>query len=191
MYRDTDKLVFPLKLLKNNSNVTLNFNEHYSEKAGKKEINWGVHMGIDIKTPAETKVFSIGRGVVVYSKIHAGELSPEGKILKRNWGGIVIIAHQNPKNKKTFYSLYGHLGKRFVKKGDFVELGEMIGTIGKSMTESNGIWEDEHLHLAIYVGPFHERVLPGYYKKEKKNTKLIYWKDPISFIKRYNRKGSI
>lgn len=190
--RDTEKLILPLAKI-NKNDIALKFNEHFIEETpGKKEIDWGMHMGIDIKSPFETKVFSIGRGVVVYSKLHAGEFSPKGKkILKRNWGGIVIIVHQNPKNKKFFYSLYGHLGKRYVKKGDFVEMGEMIGTIGKAMTESNGIWENEHLHLAIYVGPFHERVLPGYYKRGNKITKLLYWKDPMSFIKRYNRKGSI
>lgn len=188
--RNAAKLILPLANI-NQNNVILKFNKQFIEKGGKKEIDWGIHMGIDIKSPAETKVFSAGRGVAVYSKLHAGEFSPKGKILKRNWGGIVIIAHQNPRNKKIFYSLYGHLGKRYVKKGDFVEMGEMIGTIGKAMTESNGIWEDEHLHLAIYVGPFHDRVLPGYYKKEDKNTKLIYWKDPVSFIRRYNKQGSV
>lgn len=147
---------------------------------------WGIHLGIDIGVLAGTEVFSAGRGVVVYSKLHPGEFSPDEKILKRNWGGIVIIAHKDIKKKKIFYSLYGHLGKRYVKKGDSVEIGELLGTIGKSMTESNGIWEDEHLHFAIYDGPYHAKVLPGYYNKDADLENLKYWKEPLEFIKKYN-----
>jgi len=147
---------------------------------------WGIHLGIDIDAPVGTEIFSIGRGVVVYSKLHPGEFAPDGKKLKRNWGGIVIVAHKNIKNKKIFYSLYGHLGKRYVKKGDPVKIGELLGTAGKSMTESNGIWEQEHLHFAIYSGPYQSKVLPGYYNKEEDIKNLKYWKEPLAFIKKYN-----
>lgn len=178
-YRNTPRLTLPLGDIKN---ISSDFRQRnaYDKKY------WGIHLGIDIEVPVGTEVFSAGRGVVVYSKIHPGVFSPEGKILKRNWGGIVIIAHKNLKEKKIFYSLYGHLGKRYVKKGDTVEIGELIGRIGKSMTESNGIWEDEHLHFAIYDGPYHAKVLPGYYKEEEKNTNLKFWQDPFDFIKKYN-----
>ncbi|HEX7586307.1 MAG TPA: M23 family metallopeptidase [Patescibacteria group bacterium] len=178
-YRNTPKLNMPLKKMEK---VLALFGESnfFDNK------NWGIHLGIDIGAAADTEVFSIGRGVVVYSKLHPGEFSPEGKILQRNWGGIVIIAHKNLKEKKIFYSLYGHLGKRYVKKGDSVEIGKLIGLIGKSMTESNGIWEDEHLHFAIYDGPYHAKVLPGYYNEGEKNTQLSYWKEPLDFIKKYN-----
>lgn len=151
---------------------------------------WGTHLGVDIDAQADTKVFSIGRGVIVYSKLHPGEFSGDGKIIRRNWGGILIIAHKNPKNKKVFYSLYGHLGKRYFKKGDPVEMGELIGTVGKSMSESNGIWENEHLHFAIYEGPYHEKVLPGYYKESIDTAKLEYWQNPIKYIRNYSRNFS-
>ena len=178
-YRNTPKLSFPLKEMQN---ITDDFRQRnvYDKKY------WGIHLGIDIGAAADTEVFSIGRGVVVYSKIHPGEFSPDGKIIKRNWGGIIIIAHKNLKEKKIFYSLYGHLGKRYVKKGGGVEIGELIGKIGKSMTESNGLWDQEHLHFAIYDGPYHAKVLPGYYNEEEKNTRLAYWQDPLDFIEKYN-----
>lgn len=178
-FRNTPKLSFPLKETENISSV-------FQERNIFDKRFWGIHLGVDINAPVGTEIFSIGRGVVVYSKLHPGEFSPEGEILKRNWGGIVIIAHKNIKNRKIFYSLYGHLGKRYVKKGDSVEIGELIGTIAKSMTESNGIWEQEHLHLAIYSGPFHARVLPGYYKKIEDLKNLKYWKEPLEFIRKYN-----
>jgi murein DD-endopeptidase MepM/ murein hydrolase activator NlpD len=147
---------------------------------------WGLHLGVDIGAPADTKVFSIGRGTVVYSRLHPGEFSEEGKIIQRNWGGIIIIAHKNPNNKKIFYSVYGHLGKRYLKKGDAVELGDLIGTIGKAMSESNGIWEEEHLHFAIYSGPFHGKVLPGYFTEGAGLTRLEDWEEPVEFINNYN-----
>ena len=183
-YRNTYKLIYPLGNFKN---TNLNFNEisFYDDKY------WGVHLGVDMIAKAGTKVFAIGRGVVVYSKLHLGELNANGSIKQRNWGGIVIIAHKNPNDKKVFYSLCGHLGKRYVKIGDGVEAGDLIGTIGESMTESNGLWESEHLHFSIYHGPFNKKVLPGYYKKESDNTMLEYWEDPIKFIKKYNGKKKL
>jgi len=151
---------------------------------------WGKHLGIDISVPHDTKVFSAGRGVVVYSRLHPGEFSEDGQVEKRNWGGIVIIAHKKPKSKEIFYSLYGHLGKRYVKRGDTIEMGGIIGTIGRAMSESNGAWEEEHLHFGIYTGPYHGKVLPGYYK-ENGLTETEYWKEPVSFIKNYNAKNTL
>jgi len=180
-YRYTDKLIFPLGDFKH---TALDFNEisFYDQKY------WGIHLGMDFNSKTGTKIFSIGRGVVVYSKLHLGEFNPDGTIKQRNWGGIIIIAHKNPQDKKIFYSLYGHLGKRYVKKGDKVEAGDLIGKVGASMSESNGIWESEHLHFSIYRGPFYGKVLPGYYKKENENTELAHWSDPVKFIKEYNAK---
>ena len=179
-YRITPKLIFPVEDFKK-------IQDDFRDRGFFQGKDWGVHLGIDVKLKAETKVFSIGRGTVVYSKLHPAEFSKKGKIEKRNWGGIVIIAHRNPKTKKTFYSVYGHLGKRYVKTGDMVEMGELIGIIGNSMSESNGGWKSEHLHFGIYHGPFHGKVLPGYLNTEKENTKMEYWSDPESFIEQYNK----
>jgi murein DD-endopeptidase MepM/ murein hydrolase activator NlpD len=177
-FRNTPFFNYPVGNFKN---ISLFFGEP-SSYDGK---YWGVHLGIDLNIPKDTKIFSAGRGVVVYSKLHPGEFFPNKKIAQRNWGGIIVIAHKNPIDKKIFYSLYGHLGKRYVKKGDRVELGELIGTCGEAMSESNGIWEQEHLHFAIYQGQFHKRVLPGYYNKQEKRTRLEDWADPVEFIKTY------
>lgn len=178
-FRNTPILNYPLGNFKN---ISLPFGRPgtYDKKY------WGLHLGTDISVPVDTRVYAIGRGVVVYSKLHPGESTPDGKIAQRNWGGIIIIAHKNPTDKKIFYSLYGHLGKRYVKQGDSVELGDFIGEVGKGMSESNGLWEQEHLHFAIYSGPFHRRVLPGYCNEQEKITEMKYWFDPIEFIKKYN-----
>jgi murein DD-endopeptidase MepM/ murein hydrolase activator NlpD len=185
-YRNTPRLIFPVGDFKNISSG-------FGEMNVYDDTLWGKHLGIDIAVPGETKVFAIGRGIVVYSKLHSGEFSEDGKILKRNWGGIIIIAHKNPKDKKVFYSVYGHLGRRYFKKGDLIEIGDMIGLIGKSMTESNGAWEEEHLHFGIYSGPFHGKVLPGYFKENdgKRVTEPEDWKDPVAYIKYYNEESMI
>jgi len=116
---------------------------------------------------------------VVYSKLHAGSKE------KPNWGNIIIIAHKNPKNKKAFFSLYGHLKNRLVKKGDSVKLGQTIGTIGKGNTAENGWWKEEHLHFAIFTGQFPNKVLPGYWTKKSQRTKLNDWQNPTRFIREY------
>ncbi len=177
-YRNTPILNFPIGNFKNISSQFLKKNSYDGQ-------DWGKHLGVDIVAHAETKIFAIGRGTVVYSKLHPGEFSETGEIKIRNWGGIIIIAHKNPKTKEKFYSLYGHLGRRFVKKGDFIEIGDIIGKIGKSMSESNGGWRQEHLHFGIYQGPFHQKVLPGYYKGETGTGEPRFWKEPIEFIRNY------
>ena len=146
---------------------------------------WGMHLGVDFDVQAGTQVFAIGRGRVVYAAMHPGKLKEDGTIEKRNWGGIVIIAHKHPLIKKVFYSLYGHVGKCLVKKGDAVEEDTVVGVIAPAMTEANGLWETEHLHFAIYTGPFKGRVLPGYFRKENFATEIEHWKEPLEFIEKY------
>lgn len=177
-YRTTPKLAFPLE---NSDAISSNFGTLHTFDGE----DWGMHLGVDLGVQAGTQVFSIGRGVVVYAAIHPGVMSDDGKIKKRNWGGIVIVAHKNPATKSNFFSVYGHLGKCLVKKGDAVELGTVIGVIGKAMSPENGLWEDEHLHFGIYSGPFNGKVLPGYFKKDNETTRPEYWQEPLSFVKNY------
>lgn len=173
-YLLTRKIEFPLEIYKVNS---YKFHQNCTYNG----INWGIHLGEDINRSAGAKVKCIGRGKVVYSALHAGRKE------KPNWGNIIIVAHKNPKTKNAFFSLYGHLGKRLVEKSERVEMGQIIGTIGKAKTPENGWWEEEHLHFAIYTGPWKGRVLPGYWEKGNKRTKLSYWQNPTEFIKKcYN-----
>ncbi len=166
------RVKFPLEIYKVNS---YKFHQNCTYNG----VNWGVHLGEDINCLAGTKVKCIGRGKVVYSALHVGRKE------KPNWGNIIIVAHKNPKTKDVFFSLYGHLGKRLVKKGERVETDQIIGAIGKTNTQENGWWKKEHLHFAIYTGPWKGRVLPGYWKKGSERTKLSYWKNPSKFIKKY------
>jgi len=176
-YPYTSKLVFPLEDWKVNY-CKFRQRDEYDGKL------WGLHLGEDCIIKPGTPVKAIGRGKVVYSKLHATKKSPKQGGY-RNWGNIIIIAHKNPKTKKVFFSLYGHLGNRLVEKGDRVDIGQKIGTVGRAWSQQNGWWEDAHLHFAIYTGPWEGRVLPGYWKSTQKRTKLRYWAAPTKFIKNY------
>lgn len=171
-YPHTHKLGFPLKKYHVNG-------ARFGDDCCHKGVHWGIHLGEDVICKSGTEVFSIGRGRVVYSKLHPGNSK------KGNWGNVVIIAHKHPKTKKVFFSLYGHMGRVFVASGESVELGQKIGIIGKSNTPENGFWETEHLHFAIYVGPWKQKILPGYFKKEHQRTKLEWWESPSRFIESY------
>ncbi len=177
-YPYTEKLALPLKHCHLNS-------YHFKQKCYYDNVYWGIHLGEDINCPANTKVFCIGRGRVVYSTIHPGDKN------KKNWGNIIIVAHKNPLTKKVFFSLYAHLQKRFVKKGDSLKLNQIIGTVGKSNSPENGYWKEAHLHFAIYTGKWNGLVLPGYWKEGDFRTKLSDWKNPIKFISSFNKQRAL
>jgi len=178
-YPYTKKLDLPLKNYKINGG-------RFKEKYVIDNIFWGLHLGEDCNVRAGTKVLAVGRGRVVYSALHSSAQSPK-RGGKRNWGNIIIIAHKNPITKKVFFSLYGHLSERFIKRGDKVDKGDVIGRIAKSWTKENGWWDESHLHFALYIGPWDGKVLPGYFREGQKRTKLKYWLEPSQFIKKYSK----
>jgi len=156
------------------------------------EVNWGLHLGEDCNTKPGTSVRAIGRGKVVYSDLHASEEPPQAEGKEgSNWGNIIIIAHKNPSTKKVFFSLYGHLKKRLVEKGDRIKRGQKIGEIAEGWTRANGWWEESHLHFAIYIGGWKGEVLPGAYRKGAEDrTKLEDWIAPTEFLSRDKGKKS-
>jgi murein DD-endopeptidase MepM/ murein hydrolase activator NlpD len=143
-------------------------------------VDWGIHLGDDCMTPEGTSVKAILPGKVIYSGLHPGSEK------KPNWGNIIIIQHKHPKKENVICSLYGHLGERSKQAGDFVEKGEVIGYVGKGFSPENGWWK-EHLHFAIYEGPWEDTVLPGYFKKEQHRTKISYWRNPVKWLQRYSK----
>jgi murein DD-endopeptidase MepM/ murein hydrolase activator NlpD len=80
-------------------------------------------------------VYVIGDGIVVFARdCHQG------------WGNVVIVRHAFRDGFGTRYvdSLYGHLDKILVKRGQGVRRGQQIATIGNA----HGLY-DAHLHLEI------------------------------------------
>jgi len=80
-------------------------------------------------------IYCIGDGVVVFARdCHQG------------WGNVVIVRHAYRDGLGTRYidSLYGHLEKILVKRGQGVRRGQQIATMGTA----HGLY-DAHLHLEI------------------------------------------
>lgn len=80
-------------------------------------------------------VYVIGDGVVVFARdCHQG------------WGNVIIVRHAYRDGLGTRYidSLYGHLDRILVKRGQGVRRGQQIATIGNA----HGLYE-AHLHLEI------------------------------------------
>ena len=90
-----------------------------------------VHAGIDLPVPFGEPVRAVNRGrVVLASPLYFS-------------GGTVIIDHG-----LGVFSFCCHLSKLFVKRGDMVEKGAVIGNCG-----STGRATGPHLHWSMRVGP--------------------------------------
>ena len=87
------------------------------------------HLGIDLKAPLGTPVFSVQNGKVIYS----------GKQFS-GYGNVVIVEH-NPQ----WTSLYAHLDQLKVKAGQRLKKGDRVGTVGKT-GRSTGV----HLHFELF-----------------------------------------
>ena len=87
------------------------------------------HEGIDISAKKGSLVYSTANGTikkVLYSKY--------------GYGNRILVKHEN-----GYETLYAHLGKIYVKNGDFVKKGQPIGTIS-----SSGLSTGPHLHYEIH-----------------------------------------
>ena len=108
------------------SRVTSNYSERISPITGQKEF----HYGIDYAAKKGTPVYATGSGIIEEAGIRSG------------FGDTVEIEHGN-----KYKSLYGHLSKIMVKKGDNIKRGDILGLVG-STGESTG----PHLHYEVYYG---------------------------------------
>ena len=98
-----------------------------------------LHRGVDLATWVGTQVQAVLPGVVV-----AHWPAPDG-FWKGHpvFGGLVIIKHEN-----DTFSLYGHMQQTFVYETQYVDAGDLIGTVG-----STGISTGPHLHFEIIADP--------------------------------------
>ncbi len=85
------------------------------------------HPGVDIFAPSGSPVFSCGNGVVI----------------EKNFSQILGL-YVKIKHEGNIYSLYAHLKRVFVNKGDFVKKGDIIGEVG-----STGETSGSHLHFEM------------------------------------------
>lgn len=85
------------------------------------------HLGIDFPAPIGTPIYATGNGKVNISGTERGY----GKMVKINHG-------------YGYETLYGHMSKIKVKKGQTVKRGEVIGYVGNT-----GISTGPHLHYEV------------------------------------------
>ena len=94
------------------------------------------HQGVDLAGPEGTPIYATKSGVVTVNNSN------------RSAGNYITIRHDN-----TYSSIYMHLSRSAVKKGQTVKQGELIGYMG-----STGVATGSHLHFGIlkngsYVNP--------------------------------------
>jgi murein DD-endopeptidase MepM/ murein hydrolase activator NlpD len=107
------------------------------------------HRGIDYSAPTGTPVYAAGDG-----RVSKAGYSPAN-------GNFVFIAHNN-----QYMTKYLHFHKRFVKTGQRVKQGDVIGTVG-----STGYATGPHLH--------YEFLLNGVHRNPRSIAKLLPPADPI------------
>jgi murein DD-endopeptidase MepM/ murein hydrolase activator NlpD len=88
---------------------------------------WDWHRGVDIKAPRGAPIRAAATGTVVFS----GRQSSYGRVIK--------IAHAN-----GLSTIYAHNSTNFVKAGDRVTAGALIGAVGRT-----GHATTNHLHFEI------------------------------------------
>jgi septal ring factor EnvC (AmiA/AmiB activator) len=102
--------------------IIRNFGENRNEKLNTVTLNYG----IDIKTSSDADVRSVADGVV-----SAIDWLP-------GYGSVLILTH-----KGDFRTVYSHLSEIFVKEGDRVNAGSVVGKVGESL-------EGNILHFEIW-----------------------------------------
>lgn len=86
------------------------------------------HKGIDIACALGSRVVAAATGKVVFVGTKGG------------YGKAIILKHKN-----AYRTLYGHLSKTLVRKGQMVKKGEKIGLSGQT-----GLATGPHLHFEVH-----------------------------------------
>ena len=92
------------------------------------------HKGVDYGAPAGTPVRAVGDGTVAF----AGQ--------QNGYGNVVEIRHANDRN-----TLYAHLSRIDVRKGQRIEQGQRLGAVG-----ATGWATGPHLHFEFRVAGQHQ-----------------------------------
>jgi len=98
------------------------------------------HTGVDFRAPLGTPIFAAYDG-----KITTVDNNDQGTSRWRRYqyGLHIVIEHEN-----NLSTLYAHLSKTTVKKGDIVKQGDLIGYSGNT-----GYSTAAHLHFSVYWAP--------------------------------------
>ena len=92
---------------------------------------WYLHKGIDLAYSQGTPIVSTANGKVIEKGYEA-----------TGFGNYILIRH-----KYGFFTKYAHLDKIYVKEGETVNQGQVIGTMGNT-----GLSTAPHLHYEVRIG---------------------------------------
>ncbi len=115
-------LAVPLKFSRISSNFSMRFHPILQK--------WKAHLGTDFAAATGTPVRTVGDGVVEFAGVQNG------------YGNVVFVQHRN----KQDVTVYAHLSRIDVRRGESVEQGELIGAVG-----STGWATGPHLHFEFRV----------------------------------------
>jgi hypothetical protein len=87
-----------------------------------------LHTGIDLVADQGVPVVSTQEGLVIKAEF------------AENWGNIIVVQHDD-----TYTTSYSHLKSMRVKKGDRVQKGQKIGSVGNT-----GLSTKSHLHFELH-----------------------------------------
>lgn len=96
---------------------------------------WRAHLGTDFAAPMGTPVRTVGDGVVDFAGVQNG------------YGNVVFVKHRN----QPHVTVYAHLSRIDVHKGQAVEQGQKIGAVG-----ATGWATGPHLHFEFRVNGAHQ-----------------------------------
>lgn len=108
------------------------------------------HAAQDLVAPYRTPVQSVAPGVVVTATAKGD-----------GYGNSVVVMHKTA-DGEVFYSGYHHLAAIHLRKGDRVDAGKVLGTMGNT-----GISTGAHLHFEIMD------------KNQKRSNPLVYYPNGI------------
>lgn len=101
---------------------------------------YGGHKGTDLVNQTDKKVYAVGSGVVESANNDCPQAGYLGNFCGEGLGNHVIIKHNL--SGVNMYSIYGHMSKTIVTKGEQVDANTVLGSQGNSGNSSG-----EHLHL--------------------------------------------
>ncbi len=112
-----------------NSKVTATFGDRRTYIYKGNVISHATHLGYDLASVAHAPVPAANEGRVLYTGFIG------------IYGNVVILDHG-----LGITSLYAHLSRYLVKKGDLVKKGQIIG-----YTDSTGLTGGDHLHFSVLL----------------------------------------
>ncbi|MGY8989771.1 MAG: peptidoglycan DD-metalloendopeptidase family protein [Flavobacteriales bacterium] len=175
-YWDTTRL-FPYKkidLSKMTDSIVINFqpSSFFCAPVGKLNSPFGPrgrrqHKGIDTGLDIGDTLRSVFDGKIRYAQYNTG-----------GYGNLVIIRHHN--GLETYYA---HQSKMFVKAGDMVSAGDVIGLGGET---GNALGPHLHFEIRYMDNAFNPEKIIDLKNKSLKTEQLILTKKDFAWIKQWS-----